>query len=206
MVMLQKLSRRERKKGAARARIIATGIELFSRHGLDAVTVDHIADVADIGKGTLYNYFETKEDIVVAFMADIETKVQAKIAKLTWPGKSLESILIEFLRLQFRLKKPYHRFVRVFLGQMFMRTEQFRPYMTGMQPAIDAPLEALLRGLQKRRLMRPGVNIPELIVTFKVIHMGLSALWAVEGPPFRMTDKVLRHEIKLFCKGLEAHK
>lgn len=204
MVILEKPSRRERKKGAVRARIIATGIELFSRHGLDAVTVDHIADVADIGKGTVYNYFETKEDIVVAFMADIEAKIQAKIARMKWPSRSLDSILIEFLRFQFRLKKPYHRFVRVFLGQMFMRTEQFFPFMVEMQKVIDPPLETLFTKLQEHGLLRRSVNIPELILTFKTIHMGLSALWAVEGPPFRETDKVLRHEIKLFCKGLEA--
>jgi AcrR family transcriptional regulator len=34
--------------------------------------VEHIADVADVGKGTIYNYFATKEDIVVAFMADLK--------------------------------------------------------------------------------------------------------------------------------------
>jgi len=58
-------SRRARKKAAARERIIATAMELFSRHGLEGVTVEHIADVVDLGKGTIYNHFKTKEDIVV---------------------------------------------------------------------------------------------------------------------------------------------
>ena len=63
--------RRERKKTQVRKRILAVALELFARHGLDAVTVEHIADVADLGKGTIYNYFPAKEDIVVAFMADL---------------------------------------------------------------------------------------------------------------------------------------
>ena len=197
---------RQRKKAAVRAKIIATAVELFSRHGLAEVTVEHIADVADIGKGTIYNYFATKEDIVVAFMADVEAKIQARPRPSALSRGSLSSILTEFVRYQFRLKRPYHAFVRVFLGQMFVRTEQFLPYMVEMQKAIDPPLEALFRGLQARGVMRKDVQITELIPVFKTIHLGLTALWAVEGPPFRGTEMVLKQEIKLFCEGLENRK
>src|ERR1700735_3615427 len=90
--------RRDRKKAAVRAHILATAIQLFSRHGLDSVTVEQIADAADIGKGTIYNYFSTKEDIVVAFMADFETRVQAKVRRLSTSKGSFESILAGFIR------------------------------------------------------------------------------------------------------------
>jgi len=64
---LQSISRRERKKADLRAQIIATAIRLVSIHGLGGVTVEQIAEAADVGKGTIYNYFNTKEDPVVAF-------------------------------------------------------------------------------------------------------------------------------------------
>lgn len=198
--------RRERKKAAVRAHILATAIELFTQHGLDSVTVEQIADAADIGKGTIYNYFSTKEDIVVAFMVDFETRVQAKLHRFVTSKGSLESILTEFIRFQFQMKKPYHQFVRVFLAQMFLRTEQFIPYMFEMQKTIDPPLEALFRGLQKRGLVRKDVQRAELIAVFKTIHLGLTALWAVEGPPFQFTEKTLKQEIKLLCQGLRTTK
>lgn len=198
--------RRERKRAAIRGRIIATAIELFSRHGLEQVTVEHIADVADIGKGTIYNYFATKEDIIVAFMVQLETEIQAKLHRFTASKGPLESILTEFIRLQFRLKRAHHPFVRILLGQMFTRTEQFLPYMVEMQKAIDPPLEALFRDLQERGLLRKDVELPELIMIFKTVHLGLTALWAVEGPPFRETEKVLTREIKLLCHGLARRK
>jgi AcrR family transcriptional regulator len=203
-VMAKAKPRRERKKAAVRAHILTTAIELFSQHGIDSVTVDQIADAADIGKGTIYNYFSTKEDIVVAFMVDFETRVQAKVRRLVTSKGSLESILAGFIRFQFQMKKPYHQFVRVFLGQMFLRTEQFIPYMVEMQKTIDPPLEALFRGLQQRGLIRRDVSVPDLILIFKTIHLGLTALWAVEGPPFQFTEKTLKQEIKLFCQGLRT--
>lgn len=205
-VVTESQSRRERKQAAIRNRIVATALDLFSRKGLDAATVDEIAEAADVGKGTIYNYFETKEDIVVAFMVDLEKKVQEKVGRLAAAKRPLEAILAEFIRLQFRLKAPYHVLVRVFMGQMFMRTQQFLPYMLEMQKVIDPPLRKLFTGLQQRGLLRDDVDVPQLIVTFKTIHLGLSALWAVEGPPFRQTEKTLQHEIKLFCEGLKRKK
>jgi len=197
-------SRRERKKEEIRAKIIETAIGLFARHGLANVTVDHIADMADIGKGTIYNYFETKEDIVVAYMAELEPIIQAKVRKLVRRnGKSLADILTEYVRHQFQLKKKHHEFVRVFLGQMFSRTAQFMPHMVEMQKAIDPPLELLFRELQAARKLRKDVEIALLMPVFKTIHLGLTGLWAVEGPPFAGTEMILQQEMKLFCEGLE---
>jgi AcrR family transcriptional regulator len=71
-----KSPRRERKKAAVGRRIVSAAIPLFSRRGIANVTVDQIAEAADIGKGTIYNYFQTKEDIVVAFMVHLFQVVQ----------------------------------------------------------------------------------------------------------------------------------
>jgi len=199
---MQSGSRRERKKAELRSLILSTAIRLFSQRSIEEVTVDEIAAAADIGKGTVYNYFSTKEDIVVAFLAADEARIQAKVRNSLDSNDSLEEILAGYIRYQFRLRKPHHAFVRVFMAQMFLRTEQFVPYMLEMQKAIDPPLEALFRGLQERKLMRDDVHLPDLILTFKTMHMGLTALWAVEGPPFRQTEKALQLEISLFCDGL----
>ncbi|HKF52686.1 MAG TPA: TetR/AcrR family transcriptional regulator [Candidatus Acidoferrales bacterium] len=199
-------SRRERKHVALRARIVSTAIDLFSRHGFANVTVDHIADVADIGKGTVYNYFQAKEDILVAYMVDVERKVQQKVPDFEASKKPLDSILVDFLRFQFRLKKPYHQFVRVFLAQMFARTAETLPYMVEMQKAIDPPLEQLFRGLRSSGLIRTDLDIFSLITVFKTIHLGLTAVWAVEGPPFRGTEQILKQEIQLFCEGIRGRR
>lgn len=202
MVTIKPASRRERHHTVLRARIISTAIDLFSRHGIANVTVDHIADVADIGKGTIYNYFQAKEDILVAYMVEVERRVQARIPDFQVSKKPLHLILAEFLRFQFALKKPYHRFVRVFMAQMFARTEEFLPYMVEMQKVIDPPLQRLFSGLQARKLVRRDVDIEVLVEVFKTMHLGLSALWAVEGPPFRGTERIMKQEIRLFCEGI----
>jgi len=61
-------NRRERKKETMINKIITTAIELFHQNGLYAVTMEQIAEDADIAKGTLYNHFPSKEAIIVAFL------------------------------------------------------------------------------------------------------------------------------------------
>jgi len=201
-MVTNKPTRRERKKANVRAHILATAIRLFSARGLENTTVEQVAEVADVGKGTIYNYFSTKEDIVVAFMAGLEERVQAKMSTFAAAKAPLDEILAEFVRFQLRLKRPYHKFVRVFMAQMFGQTDHFLPYLVEMQKAIDPPLEALFCSLQRRGLLRKDVSVAELVPVFKTMHMGLSALWAVEGPPFRHTERTLRQTMKLFAQGL----
>jgi AcrR family transcriptional regulator len=203
MVMSQ-LSRRERSKTASRARIIKAAIRLFSDRNIDGVTVDDIAAAADVGKGTIYNYFRTKEDIVVAFMADFEREVQAKLRDLDTTNRSLAETLTQFIRLQFQLKEPHHHFVRIFFAQMFLRTHQFGPYMAEIHQLMRSTTETLLLTLQKQGTIRADLSVDDLTLVFINLQFGLSALWAIEGPPFRATDYAVQREITLFCEGLET--
>jgi AcrR family transcriptional regulator len=196
--------RRARAKAANRAKILDSALRLFSERGIDGVTIDEIAASADVGKGTIYNYFRTKEDIVVAFMADFEREVQARAGELDVLGRPLQETLTEFLRLQFRMKEPHHRFVRVFFGQMFLRTEQFLPYMAEIHKLTASATVALFDVLQKRGALRADLNVADLVMVFINIQLGLSALWAIEGPPFAGTMHALEREIAMFCEGIEV--
>ncbi len=57
-------SRMDRKREATSRRIIAAALELIDRHGYEAVTMEQIAEQADIAKGTLYHYYPVKEAVI----------------------------------------------------------------------------------------------------------------------------------------------
>jgi AcrR family transcriptional regulator len=199
--------RRERAKAAYRAQIIEAGIRLFGeRRNIDAVTVDEIAAAADVGKGTIYNYFRSKEDIVVAFTADVERKVHAELRDLDTSDRPLAETLTEFIRLQFQMKAPHYRFVRVFFAQMFLHTDPFLPHMIEIHQMTRSTTETLFLALQQRGAIRADLNIGDLTLVFNSMHLGLSALWAIEGPPFQATDYALQRAIALFCEGLGGRK
>ncbi|MDP4126372.1 MAG: TetR/AcrR family transcriptional regulator [Bacillota bacterium] len=61
------LSRRERKKQETREKIFSNAMQLFRLQGFNATSVEQITQHADVGKGTFYNYFSTKEAVILEF-------------------------------------------------------------------------------------------------------------------------------------------
>ena len=59
-----------RHKQEVRGRIIQSAIECFSKNGFDRTRMDEISLLADLSKGTLYNYFDNKEDLFNAICED----------------------------------------------------------------------------------------------------------------------------------------
>ncbi|HXW83050.1 MAG TPA: TetR/AcrR family transcriptional regulator [Candidatus Binataceae bacterium] len=53
-----------------RARIIDAALHLFAHEPYQAVTMDRVAEAADVAKGTLYLYFQSKEDLYLGILTD----------------------------------------------------------------------------------------------------------------------------------------
>lgn len=57
---------RQEKKRAKRERLISAALALFSEQGFENVTVEKIAQKAQVSKGTFFNYFPCKRDVLLA--------------------------------------------------------------------------------------------------------------------------------------------
>ncbi|MFW6287416.1 MAG: TetR/AcrR family transcriptional regulator, partial [bacterium] len=58
----------ERKMEKTQKRIIEAAISLFDEFGIDETTMEQISETADVARGTLYNYFSSKEAIINEFI------------------------------------------------------------------------------------------------------------------------------------------
>lgn len=63
-VMSASPGRLERRKARTRAAIVSAASKLFHERGYEETSIQHIAELADTGVGTLYGYFESKDDIL----------------------------------------------------------------------------------------------------------------------------------------------
>jgi AcrR family transcriptional regulator len=58
-----KETRIDRRRRETRRKILLAAVGQFTERGFDAVTIDEIADQADVARGTVFNHFPTKENL-----------------------------------------------------------------------------------------------------------------------------------------------
>jgi AcrR family transcriptional regulator len=86
------LGRRERRRQETFQRIMHAAFELFAKQGYAETAVEHITEAADIGKGTFFNYFPTKDALLLAIfdaVADRFHQLELRIPEITDVRKAL---------------------------------------------------------------------------------------------------------------------
>jgi len=112
-----KLSRREREKLRQRQEMLAAALELFSQKGYHSVSMHEIAAQAEFAIGTLYNFFQNKEDLYRALVLEQCDKFETAIAQeMEKPGDEVEKLrnYVHTRTERFRSNLP---FIRIFLAE-----------------------------------------------------------------------------------------
>ena len=82
-------------------RIMLAAADVFSRKGYLQATLDEIIEIADTGKGTVYNYFKNKDNLFYTLVSEINAPFVANLKEIENSGESpslkLEKYLQEFL-------------------------------------------------------------------------------------------------------------
>ena len=85
--------RRERHRAETRDRIVRHALRLFSERGVSATTIEDITEAADVGKGTFFNYFPSKEHIL-AYICQLQMgKIRELVAQAIQSTEPLESVM-----------------------------------------------------------------------------------------------------------------
>lgn len=115
-------TRKEREFERRESEILAAALGLFARDDWELVTVDEIAKKSDIGKGTIYKHFESKDEIYARLALDFKRNLLMQIQQI---DNKLSAV--EFFREMTSLawsahleSKELHRVV-LFCGQQEFR-------------------------------------------------------------------------------------
>lgn len=90
---------RERKKRTTRRALRLAGLSLVAEHGLEQVTAEEIAAEADVSPRTLFNYFASKEDVLVGSDPEVGAALSAALVARPAhesPLQALKQVFIEY--------------------------------------------------------------------------------------------------------------
>src|SRR5882724_2534205 len=90
--MTDDLGLRERKKRQTRRSLSEVATRLFAERGFDSVKVSDIAAEANVSEKTVFNYFETKEDLVLEGRAEVEADLLRAVCERGLGEPILEAV------------------------------------------------------------------------------------------------------------------
>jgi AcrR family transcriptional regulator len=173
-------NRRQRRSAEIRERLFRAALGLFARKGFAETTVEDITEAADVGKGTFFNYFRSKDHILIAFgemqLGKLETAVdQARRTNAPIP---------QFLRaLGVRMTEEPTRnpeIIRALL-QAYLSTTPVREAMLDLQKRVLALHTELICIGQKQGEIRNDLPAEEIAYVFRQTIFGTLLIWSLYG-------------------------
>lgn len=161
--------RKGREKEHRKEEIISAAQKIFFEKGLQAATMDEIAEAAELSKGTIYLYYKSKEDLYLAVMIR-GMEILAEMFEAT--NNSNEPVISRILKLGqayqqfFRSQTNYFRMFRFFENPQFHT--QVSPDMNTLciqsnQRVWKAVIELIQEGIDQN-LIKPELSAAETAI------------------------------------------
>jgi AcrR family transcriptional regulator len=172
--------RRQRRSAEIRERLFRAALELFAKKGFLETTVEDITEAADVGKGTFFNYFPSKDHILLAFGEMQLAKLEAAIEL----ARRTNEPMPEFLRsLGVRMTQEPTRnpaIIRALL-QAYLSTTPVRQGMIDLQKRVHALHTQMIQLGQERGEIRSDLPAAEIAHVFRQTIFGTLLVWSLYG-------------------------
>lgn len=184
-----------------RERIFRAALQLFAERGYLETTVEDITEAADVGKGTFFNYFPTKEHVLATYGAERLAAVQFALEKAKSTGGPVLPILRELVTdlagqssespALLRAIYAAHASCAPVRAELEKRLHQARGF-----------LSEILALAQQREEVRRDLTAACLARSTQLVFHGIALAWAFnpDSPLRETTEEVW----ELFYPGLTA--
>lgn len=188
----------ERKEQIAEA---ATTV--FTKKGFDKARMDDIADEANLSKGTLYLYFESKDAIITHLLDSLFEREFADLLLLEDDPRPTSEKLMFFTD---KFIGDIYRWERIipimyeFLGRLFRQSvvqEAFKKYMRFY---LDLITPLIQQGIDRGEFK--AENAKDVAITIGAIFEGTILLWVYDSEAINLENH-LRVGMKLLMDGLK---
>ena len=171
-------NRRERRRLETRERLYRAALELFGERGFLETTVEDITEAADVGKGTFFNYFPTKEHVLAAYGGERIAAVERAREKARSTTGSVLDVLGE---LATDSAGQSHENPAV-LRAIYAAHASCAPVRAELQKRMQTSRQILAEIIfmaQKRGEIRRDIAPIELARLVQTVVMGFTMAWAL---------------------------
>lgn len=186
--------KRAQNQAVRRRRVIEAAVGLASAGGYDAVQMRDVAERADVALGTLYRYFPSKDELLVAALTEEATALKDRLAQKPPRGDTPADRVVDVLR---RASRALERDPRVTAAMVTALSSPDPNVAPSKQEAFDV-LHTIITSAIEENDGRDRRNIVRVLG-----HVWFAALVARAGgmaPPGQMADD-LEETARLLLTG-----
>jgi AcrR family transcriptional regulator len=205
------LERRGKEKDSRKKLILKSARTLFFKKGFNNVTVDEIAKSSELGKGSIYLYFNSKEEIYAQILLNDIEDFNQQVYILLNKKKIAADLLVEFSN--------------IYVDFFFNDGELFRILMTYMlQPAkmnLTEKLNSQILTANARsidvigKILKLGVSSKEFSANINLkqnqnaiwgLLNGIISLYIFSGSPIKRRERInstIKLALEVFIKGFK---
>jgi AcrR family transcriptional regulator len=204
-------SRRERERQERRAAILKAARQVFFTQGIYQTTMDDVAAAAEVSKGTVYLYFETKETILALLLQEglailIQHLEKAYNAKENLPAPTRLRSIAKAYYLFFQSYPYYYRLLIMFERRKFQESVDPKLYEQTLMRStrgLTFVIQALEQGIED------GIfHVEDPKQSASVLWAMLHGVYVILGHPLRKEmlasdlESLYDSAVELAIKGL----
>ncbi len=204
--------RRRKEKENRKNAILKAARKLFFERGFKSVTVDLIAAKAEVSKGSIYLYFDSKEEIYTQILISANIERHKEIENFAKQEGNASDLLLTF--------------ARNYIDFFFENKELFRILMTFMLHADNMNLTEdqntqLIHTTNENirvisEILQKGVESGEFVADFDIrqaqnaiwgLLNGIMSLYIYTGAPDKRSERILttvNESLNVLIKGVKA--
>jgi len=197
----QQVNRGQKRAARTRKKLKEAALDIFSEKTVDATTIDEITKKADVGKGTLYQHFSDKTEIVFSL---VEDTVDHLIAQMDQPHalpETLEGMLEHLLQVHYTFStESRDEYLLFFQGRLLLKLqsdvldELEEPYLHYLEAVERLIAQYLPPKIQPNKIRRLACAVAGFVFGYLSFAM------------IGMTDEQVENSIKplkqVFVKSL----
>jgi AcrR family transcriptional regulator len=156
---------RQRKKDERMKRIQDSALKLFGKDGFQKTTISKIAEKANLGTGTVYNYFKSKEEILFSIIQDRSDEYVSRLDQIIDKSdKDIFGDVSSFIDIYLESFSIYNKTIwREMIGTGLSKNLQIMSLVDKVDQGFIERFSELLNKFQENGILRNDIKAEDLV-------------------------------------------
>jgi AcrR family transcriptional regulator len=197
------MSVREQKKQKTKQAILDSAVALFSTNGFENTSIEELAKVAGVGKGTVYGYFQTKKEILHAFCEYELDQIHKELVRQANPDAPVLEQMLTIYMTEFKHVTKNKEFGRIFMRQTVFPDENDLQDHTEIDDKYFQLLFPILEKAKARGELREDIELLHITAHFYSLYILIMSAWYTGRIPTGEVGAAMKLLFRQTLEGLQ---